>query len=114
MKQASFFILLLLVAGWLPAQDNRYLNSGESDPVATTLLDRMDAYLSQFTAAHVTFTMTMEYPGEETLVYEGKLDQQDNRFRVDVGAYVICSDGVTRWVYVRDVNEVSIYNANPD
>ncbi|MDX1476810.1 MAG: outer membrane lipoprotein carrier protein LolA [Saprospiraceae bacterium] len=114
MRQRCITILVFLLSATLAAQEGQFLSTTESDPAATALLDRMEQYLSAYDAAHVTFSMSIDHPGQERIIYEGTVDQQGARFRIDVGTYLICSDGVTRWVFVEEINEVSIYNADPE
>lgn len=84
----------------------------QSDPAADVLLSDMENFLSSHHRIDVQFELTLTYPGEEPLIYEGTFNQQANKFKIDVGAYQIMSDGLTRWVYLPDEDAVHIYNAD--
>lgn len=89
----------------------QYSTSADSDPEATLLLDKMEAFLNSMPRLHVTYDFVMSFPGEDPIKYTGTLDQEGMKYIIDFNDYLIKCDGNLRWVYMESENEVNIYNA---
>ena len=100
----SFISLFLVTPGY-----SQYLSATDSDPAAVKLL--MDASKA-FTAknAQVNFKLKITAPGAPVETSEGVLYQSGKSYRLELKEYIILSDAITRWVYLKGPNEVNIYN----
>ena len=58
----------------------------------------------------MTFSFKLSYPGQEGTPQTGVLYQSGNSYHLQLPTYSIISDGKTRWVYLKNQNEVNIYN----
>ena len=98
--------MIMAVYGQLSAQ---YLSAKDSDPEALALLTKAG---KSFTGgnAQVQFTLTTKFPGQETITSAGTFYQAGKSYRLDLKDYQIISNGETRWVYLKDANEVNLYN----
>ena len=110
-------LLLFISALWLsilalPAQDNTYSTSADSDPEATALLDLMERYLAELTSIESEFTMDIQYPEADVQRIKGTLDQEEAKYRIETSEYILLCDGGTRWVHDIVNKEVTIYNAD--
>jgi outer membrane lipoprotein-sorting protein len=95
------------------AQTNQYLSSTDSDPEAVALLRKLQDQLQKDRLA-IDFDMTVTYPGEEPVKYNGQIFQQGKMYRVQSDQMQIWSNGQLRWIYDKSANEVSLYSANED
>ena len=116
MMKAFYTILCwsMILVTTTSAQQNQYLGNDQSDPEAVALLDRMEMFLNAHATIKVQFETQMMTPGESPMHYAGTFEQKDFQYKIDVGEFQIYSDGVTRWVYLKEANEVNIYNADPE
>jgi len=104
----SFFICLLCFTLLTPCY-SQYMASKDSDPEAVKLLTNAGkAFTSKNTK--VNFKLKISYPGAEAETSEGILYQGGKSYRLELKDYDIISDGTTRWVYLKGLNEVNIYN----
>lgn len=100
------FILVICITGGLQAQ---YLTYKDSDPEAIALLKKAGEPFSG-KAAEIRFKLKISIPEQEVVQLDGVLYQQGKSYHLDLRDYTIISDGKTRWVYLKTVNEVNIYN----
>ena len=101
---ACFISLFLVTPGY-----SQYLSATDSDPAAVKLLmDASKAFTSK--NAQVNFKLKITAPGASAETSEGVLYQAGKSYRLELKDYIILSDGLTRWVYLKDPNEVNIYN----
>ena len=114
-RRYSFTATLFLIAIVFPAiaQTNQYLTHLDSDPAAIDLLDKLKSYLSNERLT-VDFGMSITHPAEEPIVTKGTFVQQGKKYRITTGDLQMWCDGTSRWVYMIDANEVSLYSAADD
>ncbi len=106
-------LLFLLVSG-IPSVWSQYTSAEESDPEARKILDRIAEKLENNAAYSAQFTLEIEYPGEKSVVQEGKIIQQGDQFRLDLGEYLMIANTDSRWVYFKPENTVSLYKADAE
>jgi outer membrane lipoprotein-sorting protein len=99
-----FFCFVVLSKGY-----SQYTSAKDSDPEALKLLTSAGKAFSSKNAK-VNFTLKVTYPGSDPETSEGILYQKGKSYRLELKDYIIMSDGVTRWVYLKSPNEVNIYN----
>lgn len=106
---------LILICLTIPsiAQTNQYLSHADSDPAALDLLDKLKAYL-QKDRLTVDFGMSITHPAEEAIVTKGQYFQQGKKFRINTEDLQMWCDGNSRWVYMKNANEVNLYSAHDD
>lgn len=87
----------------------QYLAARDSDPEAVKILtNASEAFRSK--NAKLNFNLKISYPGKAPEISEGILYQAGKNYRLELKDYIIMSDGITRWVYLKGPNEVNIYN----
>lgn len=109
----SIFIFLLGSTIQLNAQ-SQYASAADSDPDAIKMLKKISTdYLSK--AAHkIDFTLDIELPGSGMESQKGELIQAGEKFVLDLGSRKIISDTETVWLYLADMNEVQVNDADFD
>ncbi|NEM98635.1 LolA family protein [Pontibacter burrus] len=91
------------------------LASAQQDPQATKILDAMSAKYKAMKAFKATFAQTMENTsskGKETV--EGDILVSGPKYRLAVSGQEVISDGKVLWTYLKDVNEVTITESDPE
>jgi len=102
MKKGIVFLVLLIFSGYLFAQH---------DPEAKALLDAVSLETKSFETIKAGFMYTMtnvEADIEET--FEGTAIFKGNKYKLKLNENEVYSDGVTKWVYLADAEEVQISN----
>ncbi len=84
----------------------------QNDPEAKSLLDKIRKKYEGYKTLEAAFTLSIELPGEATDVQKGTIGQAGEKFRLDMAAQTIISDGKTNWVYLKKENEVQINDAD--
>ncbi len=105
----TLFFLVIVIS--VTTAQHQYATSEDSDPEATALLELMDQFLMKSERIQAAFVMTINIPGEEVIVNEGTFEQDGAKYLIDIENYRIICDGILRWVYIADLNEVNIYDA---
>ncbi|MFN4256881.1 MAG: LolA family protein [Saprospiraceae bacterium] len=83
----------------------------QNDPEAKKLLDKIRKKYEGYKTLEVAFSLTTELPGQAKDVQKGSIAQAAEKFRLDMDAQTIISDGKTTWVYLKKENEVQINDA---
>lgn len=107
MKQILFFAALNLLAISALAQNK----PAQNDPEAKALLDKARKKYEGYKTLEAAFSLTIELPGQAKEVQKGTIAQAGEKFRLDMDAQTIISDGKTTWAYVKSQNEVQINDA---
>jgi outer membrane lipoprotein-sorting protein len=102
---SSFFILVFQTG---KAQQNQFLEAGDSDPEALALLTAMSDKLDDWKILQLTFSFEYLMPDGQKMVEEGKIIQSDDRYRIEMGDQLVLSDGKYQWFYLKKRNEVQI------
>lgn len=104
------FAILLLTAGRLVAQDEVV-----NDPAAQSILDRVAEKYRTASAIEAEVELTMYFPEtDQPEIQSIDLESQGEKFRVEVAQDVYLSDGVTMWTYMGAIEEVTIYDYDPN
>ncbi len=103
------FLLLLSSPGWTQSQ---YASASDSDPAALELMKQISESYRSTESHSIKFTLDIELPGSGLEKQEGQLIQQGDKFVLDLGAQKIISDNETVWIYLKELNEVQINDAD--
>jgi outer membrane lipoprotein carrier protein len=102
---ASFSLLATLVAAQ-PA--NQYTKTGDSDPAAKAVLEKVKKKYDAFKTVEASFKLLIELPEQPKEEQDGKLIQQGNQFRLDLAGQRLICDGKSVWLYLIANKEVQI------
>ncbi len=87
----------------------------QNDPKAKTILDQMSAKYRDIPAFSATFTQTLENKNENINdSFTGAITVMGDKFKADVAGQLIVNNSQTVWTYLKDVNEVTISNYDPE
>jgi outer membrane lipoprotein carrier protein len=111
MKNLLLLLALLTISSGLLAQSAA--PAEKSDPEAKKVLDKIRKKYEGFKTMEAGFTLTIELPGQPREIQKGTIAQQDAKFRLDMAAQMIVSDGKSTWVYLKQNKEVQINDAEP-
>jgi len=116
MKLSSFISLALLslINVVVLSAQAQYDTASDSDPAALKLLETISTSFLGADAHAIEFTLDIELPGSGMETQQGQLIQQGDKFVLDLGAQKIISDSETVWLYLKDLNEVQINDADFD
>lgn len=79
---------------------------------AHALLDQMSNRARTYESIRATYTSTLiDQVNAMRMEQEGTIEIEGNRYHLDLGDYVVISDGNTVWTYERSVNECYIDDA---
>lgn len=101
--------LLLSLPSW-----SQYESAIDSDPVAIKLLKKIKNQYLSTPAYQIDFIYDIELPGQATESQKGKLIQSGDNFRLEIADREIISDNETVWMFLSDMNEVQINDADFD
>ena len=104
-----FLFLFLFLCGVTQAQNAQE----QSDPEAERLLTRMEELLTK-DVVEINFEMQWLIPGEEPVLQHGTLIQQKKQYYVSTDDAEIWCDGTSRWVLLKEMQEVNIYSATEE
>lgn len=91
------------------------LASAQQDPQATKILNAMSAKYKSMKAFKATFAQTMESTSSKSKeTVEGNILVSGPKYRLAVSGQEIISDGKLLWTYLKDVNEVTITESDPE
>lgn len=85
-----------------------------SDKESIALLEALKADYDKYNAHRIDFTLDIELPGEGKESQTGYLIQNGDKFILEMDAQKIISDNKTVWVYLKDINEIQINDADFD
>ena len=108
-----FFCLSLFVFFSISTQA-QYAGSGDSDPQALALLESISQQHQNSGPHLIEFSLDIELPGQATETQRGQLIQDGEKFVLDLDQRQIISDNETVWLFLKDMNEVQINDADFD
>ncbi len=104
------WILLFALAPFLmEAQPG---GSEESDAEALRVIGAITEKYKAYDNIRVEFEMDIEMPGRGSEKQRGIFLQKGDQFKIDLDNQQITSDNTTIWVYLKDLNEVQINDAD--
>ncbi len=113
----KFVVLLLIIGGYALSlsaqQQNQFTATGDSDPQAKAILDKLRKKYDAFRSMEAEFSLEIQLAEQPKEVQEGKLALQGEQYRVDLGSQTMISDGKSLWVVLHNNKEVQI-NDVPD
>ena len=107
-----FSISFVLQTSLLAQADNTYNTAAESDPQAMKILTQISDRYKDKTAHKIAFSLEIELPAQGKETKKGSLLQQGDNFVLEMDGRKIISDGETVWMYMADLNEVQINDAD--
>lgn len=115
MKLFHFTLLLFLsLSATVAVAQSQYASAADSDPAALKILEQIsEDYLAK-EAHKISFSLDIELPGNAKEVQKGELIQSGEKFVLDMAGRKIISDTETVWMYLPDINEVQINDAEMD
>ncbi len=90
------------------AQNRDFTNAEDTDPAAKAILDKLKAKYDSYKTLEAEFAIEIEIPEQPKEVQTGKLQQEGEKYRLNLEGQTIVSDGVTLWYYLEHRNEVQI------
>ena len=87
----------------------------QNDPKAGEILDAMSSKYKTIKGFKAIFNYSMESPGsglKENAT--GEITVKDNKFYLKLGSQEVINNGSTVWTYLKDANEVTITDYEPD
>ncbi len=108
----------ILILAWLTvqsvflfAQDTQFTTSGDSDPEAKAVLDKLKAKFEGFTSVEAQFEIILEIPETPRERIVGNIIQSGEKFNVNMDERQVISDGETMWMILHNIEEVQIMDA---
>ena len=108
MKKVLIFLLvsLNLVAF---AQDK------QTDKKAEQILKRVSNKYKAYKSVKATFVITIEKPQDNNSeAQQGTIYLKGKKYKLQIAGQDVISDGMTRWTYVKDANEIQIDHQKTD
>ena len=112
MKNLMSFLLVAIFTTVGFAQKQDFTKTGDSDPAAKKILDRISKKYEAYKTIEATFSMEIEIPEEETEIMKGSMKTEGEKFNIDFGDYSMISDGVDFWFHQKRNKEVQLNNAD--
>ena len=110
MKNLLFICVSLFLSFGLQAQD--YTNAKDADPAAKAVLEKLKTKYESYNAMAIDFSLIIEFPEEPAETQKGNLLQQGEKFRLDMDAQSIISNGESLWLWLKNNKEVQINDAD--
>ncbi|WP_066839689.1 LolA family protein [Rufibacter ruber] len=105
----SLLLALFAVVQLASAQNN------SKDPAAQKVLDAMSKKYQAMSAFKVNFTQTLESPSAKVKEnMTGDITVAGNKFRLSVAGQEVINNGSTIWTFMKDVNEVTVSDYDPE
>lgn len=104
----SIASLLLFFSMALGAQQNQYIQAGDSDPEARALLTAMSEKLDNWGTMQLTFDFEYSMPDGQKIKEKGKIIQSGQKYRIEMGDQLVLSDGKYQWLFLKSRNELQI------
>jgi len=106
----KFLILILLFTNVFAfAQDK------QTDKKAQQILKRVSNKYKAFKSVKATFSITLEKPQDKNSESQkGTIYLKGKKYKLQLAGQDVVSDGVTRWTFVKDANEIQIDNQKTD
>jgi outer membrane lipoprotein-sorting protein len=111
MKRFLFIFLGLCLALGASAQKGHFTEQGDNDPNAHAALKKLKAKYDRFKSIELDYTLTIEIPENDKQVLKGKMVQTGDKYRVDMGDYLVICNGESVWTVMKDAEEVQVMDA---
>lgn len=112
MRKTLIFTFLLSLTTGLFAQ--KAAPAEKPDPQAKKVMERIRKKYDSYKTLEAGFSLTIEVPGQPKEVQKGTVGQEGDKFRLEMDAQTIVSDGKTNWVYLKKNNEIQINDVDPE
>ncbi|MEZ4961045.1 MAG: outer membrane lipoprotein carrier protein LolA [Saprospiraceae bacterium] len=112
MQKLFFLAILSALTFQLSAQD--FTKKEDSDPKAKEMLEKMRKKYEAFKTLEAEFSLDIEVPTQPVMKQKGKLVQQGNQYRLNLGDRTMVSDGKSVWLYLQKNNEVQINDVDDE
>lgn len=94
-------------------ENTQYTKAGDSDPAATTILEKLRKKYDAFNSLEADFTLEIQLPEQPKEVQKGTLIRQGDKYKLDLATQSVISDGKALWLILHNNKEVQINNV-PD
>ena len=99
-RNLVFVLACILAVGNAAAQD------------AHKLLERMSAQARTYASIQATYTSTLtDKANDMEMTQEGRIEIEGDKYHLDLGDYLVISDGETVWTYETAINECYVDDA---
>ena len=106
MKRISIIVFAIITSITVNAQ---------KDPAAKVILDAMSAKYKSIPAFKANFSYIMEDPEEGIDEgFEGLITVMKDKYRLNMGGQEIINNGITVWTFLKDDNEVTVSDFDPE
>jgi len=107
------FVLFLSVHSLAQQSKGQFTTATESDPKAKAILDKMRKQYQGYQSLEADFSLEIQLPEQKKEVQQGKIARLGKKYRVDMDAQSMLSDGTALWLILHRNKEVQINNV-PD
>ncbi len=95
-----------------------FISSGQkmnAKEKAKAILEQVTKEYNQYNTIEAKFSYTLENKKRENFkeVEEGKIKLKGNKFRINLGSYLVICDSENVWTYLKDAKEVQINDYKP-
>lgn len=108
----ALFSACLLITSQLSIGQSQYTSAADSDPIAMELLEHISSHYQSKQAHKIKFSLDIELPAQGMETQNGTLIQKDDQFVLEMQGRTIISNGETVWMYLEDMNEVQVNDAD--
>jgi len=112
---------VLMIAGILAANafsfaqtNNQMTSAADSDPQAKAVLDKMRQKYEGYNSIQASFKLDLNFPEQPVETQDIQVNQQGEKYRVDMGSQTIISDGSAIWMILHTNKEVQISSVPED
>jgi len=96
---------------WMPLLFSCLVGFGQKDPEAEAILKKVADKAKSYKTIQADFEYTIADQQKNTEeIYDGSVLLKGSMFKMSIDASITYCDGKTRWVYLKDNNEVNISN----
>ncbi len=113
MKKVLLLLMAVVITQALSAQTNSYTKSGDSDPKAKAILDKIKQKYEAYKSIEASFTIEMEFGEAAKEVQKGTIARKGNQYHLMLGTQEIISDSKDLWLIMHNNKSVQI-NTVPD
>ncbi|MFN7117982.1 MAG: LolA family protein [Saprospiraceae bacterium] len=112
MKQFFLFLFVSIFSigafAQAPKATKDYNKASDSDPKAKAILDKVRKKYEGYNSMEMAFTLDMEFPEQPKQTQKGKVARQGKKYRVEMPAQSVISDGSAIWLILPANKEVQI------
>jgi len=103
-------LVYILCCLWLPSLQLHGQPSESPDPAATKILKNLEEKINSFSDVKYTFTLNVDVPESEAVLRKGQFYMQGASQRLELGDFLLVSNGKSQWVVDKTAKEVQIHN----